>query len=362
MRQRAHAPVRRRYDLPVRRGSRSGRLLARSVFVVWLLAIALTGAGAALPSRTVAPQASPVAGAPSAPAPAAARSAALDDEVVLVAAGDIACSPPDRNWNGGKGAPDDCRQLATSELLHDADVIQLLGDLVYPAASLTALTTGYGPSWGRFKSRTRPALGNHEGTWENSGKGYCEYFGAAAHCNASGHQGEAGYYSYDAGAWHVIVLNSNCFAAGGCDAGSPQYTWLTEDLAANPVQCTLAVFHHALFSSGIHGNHEFMVPIWLALYDADADVVLAGHDHHYERFAPMDASGEKDLERGIRSFIVGTGGKDRERVHSVEPNSEVVETATFGVLELTLRERGYSWEFLPEAGETFTDSGSGSCH
>jgi hypothetical protein len=347
----------------VRRRSRFGFLSDRGALVLWLVAIALTGAGAALPLRslTAGPGIVPVVPSDPAPQPHGTDTG----EVVLVAAGDIACTPSDPDWNGGKGTADACRQQATSDLLHDADVIQLLGDLVYPSASLHALTSGYDPSWGRFKEKTRPSLGNHEGTWNGSGRGYCTYFGAAAHCNEAGHQGSAGFYSYDVGAWHVVVLNTNCVAAGGCEAASPQQAWLRADLAANPAECTLAVFHHPLFSSSSTGRHDFVRPIWQTLYDAGVDVILTGHDHHYERFAPLTPTGEEDLERGIRSFIVGTGGKDRSSHHSVRvdtPHSEVLETATFGVLELTLGERDYRWEFLPEAGATFSDTGSSSCH
>jgi hypothetical protein len=170
------------------------------------------------------------------------------------------------------------------------------------------------------------------------------------------------YYSYDLGAWHIIVLNSECREVGGCDAASPQGLWLRQDLAQHSVACTLAYFHKPLFSSGAkHGNDPEMKPLWQALYAANADVVINGHDHDYERFAHPD--GTADSKRGIREFVVGSGGKNSHRSFGTpKPHSEVRNAETFGVLKVTLHSSGYDWEFVPQAGKNFHDSGIGTCH
>ena len=186
--------------------------------------------------------------------------------------------------------------------------------------------------------------------------GYFGYFGDAAGVSSQG------YYSYNLGEWHIISLNSMCENVGGCGATSPMVKWLEQDLAANQKSCTLAYFHHPLFSSGEHGNQIKMRPTWDALYAANADVVLSGHDHDYERFALQSPSGAADSARGIREFVVGTGGGSHYSIVSIRPNSQVRNSDTYGVLKLTLHPTSYDWEFVPEAGKTFTDSGTTSCH
>jgi len=232
-----------------------------------------------------------------------------------------------------------------------------VGDLAYPDGSDQQFADCYGPTWGRFKDRTRPAPGNHE-YHSDGASGYVRYFGAAAGDPSKG------YYSYDLGAWHIVVLNSECEKVGGCDAASAQVQWLRQDLAQHPATCTLAYFHKPLFSSGVaHGNDPAMKPLWQALYVAGADVVIGGHDHHYERFAPQDPEGRADAQRGLREFVVGTGGKTTHRhLAAPQPNSEARNADTFGVLKLILHANSYEWSFLPEAGKTFTDSGHGTCH
>lgn len=208
-------------------------------------------------------------------------------------------------------------------------------------------------------SRTgqRPAAGNHD--YGIAGAvAYYEYFGAAAGDPMKG------YYSYNLGTWHIIVLNSDCAEMGhGCDQSSDQERWLRADLAANPALCTLAYWHHPLFgSSGRHSDNIEMVPIWWDLYRAGVDVVLNGHAHNYERLAPLDPKGVIDPKRGIRQFVVGTGGRDHRKFSQIEPYSEARNSNAFGVIKLTLHPGSYNWQFIPEAGKTFTDAGNAACH
>lgn len=263
---------------------------------------------------------------------------------VLVGAGDIAkCST-----TGDE---------ATANLLDGiGGTVFTLGDNAYAKGTEGQYDHCYDPSWGRHKARTKPSIGNHEYETADA-SGYYDYFSDYA-----GESGE-GYYSYDVGEWHVVVLNINCEdVEGGCATGSPQERWLTEDLADNPSDCTVAYFHQPLFSSGEHGNNEDVRPLWETLYGAGADVVLSAHDHLYERFAPQDPSGQADPERGIRQFIVGTGGGGLDPFEDVQPNSEVRIAQTHGVLKLALHEKSYDWRFIPVAGSSESDSGSGQCH
>jgi calcineurin-like phosphoesterase family protein len=262
---------------------------------------------------------------------------------VLVGAGDIATC---------QASGDE----TTSALLDTIPgTVVTLGDNVYERGTPQEFTSCYDPSWGRHRVRTRPAIGNHEyGT--PSGSGHFAYFGSAG-----GEIGK-GYYSYDLGAWHVIALNSNCAAIGGCGPGSPQEQWLRADLAASSARCTLAYWHHPRFSSGIHGSIPATDAFWRDLYAAGADVVLVGHDHHYERFAPQDPNGVADPARGIREFVVGTGGAPLRPVLRRAANSEVFRDDTQGVLKLSLSRDRFEWEFVPVAGKTFSDRGSSLCH
>ena len=230
-----------------------------------------------------------------------------------------------------------------------------VGDLAYPDGSKENFVC-YDKTWGRAKSRTRPAPGNHE--FHAAGASpYFDYFGATAG------DPKTGYYSYELGTWHIIVLNSECKDVGGCEPGSPQEKWLRSDLAAHPAACKLAYWHKPLFSSGgAHGNDLTVKPLFQALYDARADVVIGGHDHDYERFAPQNPDGAADPALGIREFVVGTGGKNHRPFGESKPNSEVRDATTFGVLKLTLKPKSYGWQFIPEAGKNFTDSGTSACH
>jgi hypothetical protein len=281
-----------------------------------------------------------------------------DDRSVLVAAaGDIACDPESGSFNDGRGTADKCRQRSTSDLLLGTRYAAVLplGDNQYDDGTLDAYRRSYDLSWGRVKAISRPAVGNHEYGTEGAA-GYFDYFAAAAGDRTKG------YYSYDLGRWHLIALNSNCSDVGGCAAGSPQHGWLVQDLAAHPAPCTLAYWHHPRFSSGTeHGSDEDYQAFWQALYDAGADVVLAGHEHNYERFAPQTPDGRPDPARGLRQFVVGTGGKSHYEFSSPIAQSEVRDASSFGVLELRLEPSGYRWQFRAAVG-SLADAGSGSCH
>ena len=296
----------------------------------------------------------PAAGGSTSPAAAGTTSPAAGQAVgpsrVLLAAGDIATCGP--------GTGDEL----TAEILgkYPKATIAALGDNAYPSGTIEEFEQCYDPSWGQYKARIRPATGNHEYRVTKDAAGYSTYFGER------GGPVDLYYYSYDLGTWHVVVLNSDCWRVGGCRKQDPQVQWLLDDLAEHPAPCTLAYFHRTPFSSGRYGdigNTARVRPIWEALYENGADVVLAAHEHSYERFVPMDASGERDEANGIRLFVVGTGGGDlREYVNPPLPTTAVRQDHTWGVLKLTLDARRYEWEFLPAAGEPFTDSGSGRCH
>jgi acid phosphatase type 7 len=287
--------------------------------------------------------------------PEAGSVTVVDSDPVLVAVGDIACDPLDLAFNLGLGTATQCRQAATAKLADEADpdVVAVLGDNQYEGGLLSALLGSYDLSWGRLKSITRPAVGNHEYSTAGAA-GHFGYFGTRAG------SADKGYYSYDLGAWHVVVLNSNCSKVS-CAQGSAQEKWLRADLAANPRRCTLAYFHHPRYSSGSHGDTGAVWPFWRALYDYRADVVLAGHDHGYERFAKIRPDGTRDGEKGIRSWVVGTGGKSLYKFGTPDPNSLVRYSGGFGVLKLRLGKDGYTWRFLGEPGTTFSDTGTGTC-
>ena len=226
-------------------------------------------------------------------------------------------------------------------LRRERGTIAVLGDAVYERGTTDEFRRCYTPTWGRFRARTRAALGNHEyGT------------GTAAAAIAYFRLPASGWYAYTLGSWRVIVLNSNCGPAGGCGLGSPQWRWLRNELAAHSARCTLAYWHHPRWSSGLHGSDATMADLWRLLAAGGADVVLAGHDHHYERLAPID---------GIRSFVVGTGGRSHYPVLRRLPITRALDWTTYGVLRLRLRPDGYEWRFLPVAGRGFADGGSGTC-
>jgi hypothetical protein len=262
---------------------------------------------------------------------------------VLVGAGDIASCDRDGDEK-------------TADLLDDiAGTIFTLGDNVYNDGKASEFRECYEPSWGRHMERTRPAPGNHDYRTDE-GKPYFDYFGEAA-----GEPGK-GWYSYNVGAWHIVVLNSNCDAVGGCGPDSEQVRWLRDDLAAHQVPCALSYWHHPRFSAGEYEDNDEFRPFWQALYDGGADVVMAGHDHNYQRYAPQDPDGDADPAMGIRQFVVGTGGRSHYDIEREPANLEVSNDDTDGVLNLSLSPTSYTWEFIPVEGESFNDSGSGVCH
>ena len=309
-----------RTSLPDRAAARPGqRRAGRPVIAALLAAVLLVGAVA--PAGTLAAQ---------------------GDTAVLVGAGDV-------GWCGRPWAAQTAKLVAATP-----GTVFVPGDVAYPKGTRADFSKCYAPTWGKFRSRTRPAPGNHE-YYSKDAAPYFSYFGSRA-----GAKGK-GWYSYDAGTWHVIVLNSNCAAVGGCGPGSAQERWLLADLAAHPVPCTLAYFHHPRFSSGPHGPTAEMDAFWRDLHAAGAEIVVNGHDHDYERFAPQTPDGALDPAAGIREFVVGTGGAPLYPFIRAPRNSEARALA-HGILKLTLRPGSYDWAFVPVAGGTFTDSGSGTCH
>jgi hypothetical protein len=299
------------------------------------------------PVASRAPSAIP----PSASGPVATGSASPSGRVpsaspagdpVLVGAGDIA----------------DCdlsADSATASLIDGiAGTVFTAGDNAYQEGTAQQFRDCYGPTWGRFLDRTRPAAGNHEWT-KGDVAGYIGYFGAAAAPDG------VSWYSYDLGTWHVIVLDSDCSSVEGCTADSPQGRWLAADLAASKARCTLAIWHHPRFSSGLHGNDPAVAPFWEALHAAGADVVVNGHDHDYERFGPQDPGGDPDPAGGMRTFVVGTGGAELRPFAAVAKNSELRLSVSHGVIRFTLHDGSYEWRFIPTQGDV-GDAGSARCH
>lgn len=248
----------------------------------------------------------------------------------------------------GAGDIGECRSNADEATASLLDAIEgtvfTAGDNAYPDGTSADFTECYATSWGRHRDRTMPAAGNHDYLVRNAAD-YYEYFGSVA---------ADGYYAYDLGVWRIYSLDSERMS----DA---QLEWLRGDLAANARQCVLAYWHRPPFSSGEHGNQTGSMPLWDALYAAGAEVVVTGHDHEYERFAPMDDSGNP-ADDGLREFVVGTGGTGLREFQGAEPNSEVRWSGGHGVIKFELWATGYSWEFVSVQGVSFTDAGNGTCH
>jgi hypothetical protein len=259
---------------------------------------------------------------------------APEGSVTVIAAGDISFCENDND------------ELTAQLLDNLPGTVLALGDNAYDSGTLSQFTSCFDPTWGQHKDRLKPVPGNHE--YLTSGaSGYFQYF-----------DNIPSYYAYDLGSWRIYALNSEIDVA----ASSEQVQWLQADLAANPRQCVLTYWHRPRWSSGKnHGGSEAYQTLWQIFYEAGAELVLNGHEHNYERFAPMNAAGEADTQ-GLREFVVGTGGRSHYEFGTIAANSEVRDNTSFGVLKLTLRPTGYDWQFIPAAGSTFTDSGSTECH
>jgi hypothetical protein len=310
---------------PARAGRQVGRVRTRRRPLRFIVGV-----------RRAAPWSSP---SPS-PPPLSPPTPPIDAEAVIAGAGDIAAS--------NRGAE------RTATLLDgtDPDVVYTVGDNAYPAGAASDYASFYEPTWGRHKAKTRPTPGNHDYLQPGAGP-YFDYFGLLA-----GERGK-GYYAYSLGSWRLYALNSN-LAMG---VGSPQETWLRVDLAVNRAACVLAYWHHPRFSAGKYADDVRSQAIWRALYDANAEVVLTGHDHNYQRYAPMNPGGAVDRTRGIRQFVVGTGGNGHSPlVARLDGAREAGDDQTLGVLKLTLSRHSYDWRFVPAPGMTFTDGGRALCH
>lgn len=270
-------------------------------------------------------------------------------EAVFVGAGDIAMC---NRTNDEKTA-----ELLDKVVAQTPAEMQLrvftIGDNAYPDGTAEEFANCYDPTWGRHKAITRPAIGNHEYRTDGA-QPYLDYFGVLKN------------YAFKLGDWHIVSLDSNCSLeenGGSCKRNSPTMQWLENELKANPMKCTLVYFHHPRWSSGLDGNTGRMGGAWKIMYENGVDVVLSAHDHNYERFKPLDPDANIDWQKGIRSFVVGTGGGQLALImRQPQPGSEVRNANTHGVLKLTLRAEDYSWEFIPVEGRTFKDSGSGKCH
>lgn len=327
--------------------------VATLIVLAGLAAVMRGGGRASVPSpsastvvptatTSAAPASSPSDGSDASASPALPSPTASRDPI-LVGAGDIA----------GCGEDGD---EATAALLEGIDgTVFTAGDNTYPAGTEQTYRECFGASWGRNLERIRPAPGNHD--WETGSlDAYLDYFGAAA-------TNEAGdpWYAYELGTWQVIVLDSDCARVDGCGPDTRQGRWLANALATSDARCTLAIWHHPRFSSGSHGSDPSVGPFWDALYAAGADVIVNGHEHDYERFAPMTPAGDEDREQGLRQFIVGTGGVELRDFGDPAPNSELRLAVSHGVIAFTLRDGGYDWEWIPTQGNV-ADLGTASCH
>lgn len=273
---------------------------------------------------------------------------AQTQDVVLVGAGDIGPCGPGNLANA----------LATAALIDSiSGTVFAAGDLGYPTGADGDFAKCYAASWGRHRARTLPVPGQHDYVFPGAA-GYFNYWGAAAGVPP------VGYYSLNYGAWHIVVLNSECsnLRVGGCSAASPQDQWLQADLAANPTACTLALFHRPLYTSTSSHVTTAVRPVWQILYNAKADLVVNGSSHNYERFAPQDPNGNLDATNGLVEIVAGTAGAPHDSFTTTAVHSQVRNSSTYGVLKLTLHAASYDWQFVPIAGQTFTDSGTQACH
>ncbi|MBI3745692.1 MAG: metallophosphoesterase [Chloroflexi bacterium] len=330
---------------------RSPRRFQGPAMVAIILALAAC-AGPSGPSGSVAATSDAAATGPAVsrsaePPPTSPPPSAVPTAVpaILVGAGDIAsCS----------SSGDEATAALLAGLAGTDGTVFTAGDNVYDNGTAREFHDCYAPTWGSELARTLPAPGNHDYNTAHAA-GYFAYFGGTA-----GDPGE-GWYARDVGAWRIYVLNSNCWAVGGCGAGSAQEQWLRADLAANPRACVLAIWHQPRFSSGEHGSSTATSALWQALADAGAEIVVNGHDHDYERFAPQTVDGAAD-PKGLVEFVVGTGGRSHYAFRTTAANSVIRNGDTYGVIDFTLYPASWSFSFVPVEGGTFTDAGSGTCH
>jgi hypothetical protein len=327
-----------------------GRLIRTGIGILAsiLLSTCQAPAGPPEPTSPVSPRPTPTRSDTASPAPPR-------DAIEVVAVGDIVCEPGSGGFDGSD--PSRCQHRATARLIADADAVLALGDLQYEHGSLSAFILAYDPTWGRFADITYPAPGNHE--YETSGaEGYFEYW--ASKDRPTGGFGSA-WYSFDLGSWHLVSLDSNCLS---CGESSAQDVFLERDLARTNEECVLAFWHHPYFNSGsVHGEESLVNvrALWDDLYAAGADVVLVGHEHNYQRYAKQDPSGHA-TRRGIRQFVVGTGGKSLYGLEEEDPNLQVADATHFGVLRLFLGERSYSWSFVGIDGSILDHGGPTRCN
>lgn len=323
------------------------RLLGRLFLASSLMAVAATSG---LPPTQAAGPA--VSGA----ATLAAPGRAAEEGVLIAAVGDIACDPTDTNFADGDGRNGKCKQKLTARLVRQRDptAVLILGDAQYDDGRLSQFRRSYDLSWGRLKGITYPAVGNHE-YYTPRADGYFDYYNRRA-----GDRGE-GYYSFEVGTWHLVALNSNCFLVR-CGQGSRQYRWLRADLRSSGAACTVAYMHHPRFSTGPHDDSIEVTPLWRLMYREGVDIVLAGHDHAYERYVPLAPDGTVDRGAGIREFVVGTGGATTYDFRSRDPHVQARNDQVYGVLFLALRDGGYRWSFDRAFGERFSDAGVDACH
>lgn len=257
----------------------------------------------------------------------------IPEEVILVAAGDITSCYNEND------------ELTAQLVDQIPGTVLALGDNAYPNGTLEDYMNCYEPTWGRFKDRTKPIPGNHD-YLSFEADGYFTYFDIEP------------YYAYDLGSWRIYALNSEIDVA----PGSEQMSWLREDMAAHPSQCTLVYWHQPRWSSGKqHGSNENYQALWQLFYEAGAELVISAHEHHYERFAEMNAEG-KPVSPGLRQIVVGTGGRSLYRYSRILPASQVRNSSTYGVLKVTLRRGSYEWQFVPVPGSFFSDHGNTNCH
>jgi acid phosphatase type 7 len=273
---------------------------------------------------------------------------------VIVAAGDVSCVP-------GESTIGRCHASRTADLIEqiNPDQVLVLGDTQYEQGELENFLNAYEQTWGRFKRITRPAVGNHEYATKGA-RGYFDYFNGIGRYDGAAGKRDEGYYSFNLGAWHLIALNSECGQVA-CGPASRQLQWLERDLSGYAGSCVLAYWHHPRFSSGHHGNADSYKDFWQTLFESGADVILVGHDHIYERLAPLNPQGQIDARRGIRQFTVGTGGRSLHGLNQVLPSSQFVDNDNYGVLKMELLPDRYKWQFIDESGEVL-DSGEALCH